>query len=85
MSVLSTGWAALLRFCATGLFIVAAIIYWGAWTPTTSAGLLSAGLACLAASFLFVPERTSRPRDTHTRTVTYDEPMARERSYAGRK
>lgn len=77
MQMASAGWAALLRFAATGLFIVSAIIYWGAWTPTTAAGLLAAGLACFAGSFLHVPEATANPTRRHT--VAHDEPMTRER------
>ena len=85
MQALSAGWAGLLRFCALGLFVVAAIIYWGAWTPTTAAGLLAAGLACLAGSFLFVPEATAAPRDKRRRERVVerdriaDEPLERER------
>ena len=75
MYAASAGWSAILRFCAVGLFVVAAIVYWGAWTPTTAAGLLAAGLACLAGSFLHVPEATARP---HRQTVR-EEPLTRER------
>jgi hypothetical protein len=79
MHAASAGWAALLRFCAVGLFIVTAVIYWGAWTPTTANGLLAAGLACLAGSFLFVPEATAQtPRSTR-REETHNEPLTRER------
>ncbi|HET7044538.1 MAG TPA: hypothetical protein VFI37_06790 [Gaiellaceae bacterium] len=75
----SAGFASLLRMAATGLFVVSAIIYWGAWTPTTAAGLLAAGLACLAGSFLHVPERTANPRARRERERVYDEPLTRER------
>ena len=77
MNMLSAGTAALLRFAAVGLFVISAIIYWGAWTPTTAAGLLAAGLACFAGSFLHVPETTARPRDRER--VAADEPVSRER------
>lgn len=77
MQYASTGWTSLLRFCAVGLFVVSAIIYWGAWTPTTASGLLAAGLACFAASSLFVPERTAQRR--HRERLVADEPMTRER------
>lgn len=76
-TILVIGWAAVLRFCATGLFIVSAIVYWGAWTPTTAAGLLAAGLACFAGSFLIVPEATIHPRMNGRRRA--DEPLTRER------
>ena len=79
MQMASAGWAGLLRFCATGLFIVSAIVYWGAWTPTTAAGLLAAGLACFAGSFLTIPEATAHERHRSRRTATYDEPVTRER------
>jgi hypothetical protein len=75
MQAMSTGFAGLLRFCALGLFIVSAIVYWGAWTPTTAAGLLAAGLACLTGSFLHVPEATAQPRHRTAR----EEPLTRER------
>lgn len=75
MYAASTGWSAILRLCAVGLFVVAAIIYWGAWTPTTAGGLMAAGLACLAGSFVHVPEATARlPRHT-----VREEPLTRER------
>ena len=81
MQAANAGWSGLLRFCATGLFIVSAIIYWGAWTPTTAAGLLAAGLACFAGSFLNVPETTTNRNATHARRDTaYDEPVARDRT-----
>jgi hypothetical protein len=78
MDMASAGWASLLRFCAVGLFAVSAVIYWGAWTPTTAAGLLAAGLACFAGSFLHVPEATAQPR--RRTQVTADEPVTRERT-----
>jgi hypothetical protein len=40
---------------------------------------MAAGLACLAASFLHVPERTARPRVSRERERIYDEPLTRER------
>lgn len=87
MATASAGWASLLRLCALGLFVVSAIIYWGAWTPTTAAGLLSAGLACLAASFLHVPEQTARPRTARRDRVhgddVFDEPLTREADDVG--
>ena len=79
-SYISAGLAGILRLCAVGLFVVAAIVYWGAWTPTTAAGLLAAGLACFSGSFLHVPEATAR---SHTRDArreqAHDEPLTRER------
>ncbi len=79
MHAASIGFAGLLRFCAVGLFIVSAIVYWGAWTPTTAAGLLAAGLACLAGSFLHVPEATARPPRRTARAEPHSEPLTRER------
>jgi hypothetical protein len=54
-----------------------AIIYWDAWTPTTSGGLLAAGLACFAGSFLHVPGSTAQPR--RREHASADEPIGRER------
>lgn len=81
MYLISATWAALLRMCAVGLFVVSAIVFWGAWTPTTASGLLAAGLACLAASFMHVPEATARPRHRERRLA--DEPVTRERVAVG--
>ena len=66
-------WAILLRICALGLFVVTAIIYWGAWTPTTANGLLAAGLACFVGSFLTAPEAMGGFRGEE-RTVVREEP-----------
>jgi hypothetical protein len=80
MQYASAGLASILRICAVGLFIVAAIVYWGGWTPTSAAGLLSAGLACFAGSFMHVPEATAEPRNYRRETRAADEPLARERT-----
>lgn len=84
MQAASAGWAGILRFCSVGLFIVSAIVYWGAWTPTTANGLLAAGLACLAGSFLHVPEATAAPR-ARRRETAFDEPVVHEREFVGRR
>lgn len=52
----------LLRLAAVILFILAALAAfgWGAsWSAGTIVGLISAGLACLAASFLPIPSPPS--------------------------
>jgi len=81
MQIASAGFASLLRLCALGLFVVSAIIFWGAWTPTTASGLMAAGLACLAGSFLHVPEATANRSRRLERERTYDEPITREREH----
>jgi hypothetical protein len=79
MQYASAGIASLLRTAGTALFIVSAIIFWGAWTPTTASGLWAAGGGCLAASFVLVRERTAGPRVRRERVRIYDEPLTRER------
>jgi hypothetical protein len=79
MHIVSAGMASLLRMCAVGLFVVSAIVYWGGWTPTSAAGLLAAGLACLAGSFMHVPEATANPNAMRRERRAVDEPTMRER------